>query len=158
MESIGIFFIYIICPLVGLGLLIAGYIDYRKSKTKKKLIIGLALVLVPTLQFLLVDILYQNNYEMMVIGTYKIQGGKDVILTVNPDKTFEINKCNKIGKFGKGTWTIVQSDWLLLVLKLNDQTNDNLYFKVLNYDNVVLAYDSYEKTHLKLIKTIMPSH
>ena len=151
MESIGILFINLICPILGIIFIIRGINNYRKTKNKKRIFIGIAFLFIPFLNFLLTR-LRINHYENEIIGSYTIKGQKEVVLKLKSDKTFDLNKCDTIFKCGKGSWYIVEGDQLMLHLIQNEKPNLGVLCEILDKDTTTITYDFLAQTHIELIK------
>lgn len=130
MESLGILFIYILLPCFGFFFIIKGYIDYRDSKKKNGLIIGLVFILIPILHITLTTIV-KNNQAKNIVGAYSIEGQKKPILELFSNKSFSL-KQNPFCKYsGIGTWTIEYGDDSFnIYLEVNNDKSQNLFFKV----------------------------
>jgi hypothetical protein len=135
MEVIWIIPLYIICPLIGVVLVLKNLLKFKERQ--KKFYLGVFLISLPILHLLLIESL-QMSLEKNIVGKYQLENKKD-ILTLNGDGTFKLLKTKEFGEAGNGRWEIYHIDSEQLNLKLEnndwlllDIENENSEIKLMN--------------------------
>jgi hypothetical protein len=151
MEFIGTFTLFIICPLLGLYMLVTGIYKYVKTKKIKKFLFGLFILSLPFLYAVMFKN-QQKNYEQSVVGDYAFEGDTLTVLSIYGDGYFKLDTLQDLSVPGKGTWKVYQGDLVELVLHMPARENNNsLRFEVDKRGNkATLTYNSWR--NMKLIE------
>jgi hypothetical protein len=128
MEAIWIFPLYIICPLIGIILIIKGALKVRNGKSNKTIYIGLGLLAIPFIHLALVSI-FQLNLENKIVGNYNLGKEKNVLI-VYENETFTLNKSRQYNNVGKGKWKIEEIDSPILILDFDSIRKSELWLEI----------------------------
>ncbi len=125
MESLWMFLLYIIVPVLGFYMLISG-IRSAKGSGRKRIIMSFFLFALPFAHSFLVDS-GETRIEKSLNGDYEISDyqfdsiGK-VVLQLKRDKTFQLLKIDSITKLRIGTWKLYSWDKRDVILTFEDST------------------------------------
>jgi len=119
MEWIGLVLLYLIIPIVGIGIAVIGLIHYKKGAGAKFLFSGLLLLMVPLVYVVLVSVL-DLNLENKLVGSYSY-GNDKAALTLQDGGAFELKNKSFYGLNGTGTWTIETIDFPVVLLEFKER-------------------------------------
>lgn len=118
MEVIWMIPLYIICPLIGLILLI---INLQKFKEKQVIFyFSIFLISLPIIHFILIEN-FELSIEKNIVGSYHLENKKDILI-IKKNGTFEMQNTQVFGDAGDGKWEIyhIDTDQIHLTFKNNE--------------------------------------
>jgi hypothetical protein len=118
MEALWVIPLYFILPLIGIISLFSGF---SANRNYLRIALGILLLSLPLLHYALVY--WRNNsLENSLPGSYMHEPNKQVVLSLNRDKTFELYKMDSFQRSGKGNWELINWDMDEVKLKFKDSS------------------------------------
>ena len=145
--------LYIIIPVTGIILLFKGF-NADKGHGGKNIGFGFLLLSLPFLHAFLVQRIETNN-EKSLIGNYSLDSTIQVVLSLKPNNTFELERIDSMNNFGTGKWQYQRNDIAEVDLTFID--NSQISFQVVFAGKGNYLQNSFwtgtRHKYLKLVKT-----
>ena len=129
MEAIWIIPLYLICPLIGLILLITCFEKIKENPSK--LYFSIFLISLPIIHLVFIES-FQLSIDNNIVGSYQLENNKDILI-IKKNGTFEMQNTKIFGEAGNGKWEIFHIDTDQINLKF--QNNDWLVLDIIKEGN-----------------------
>jgi hypothetical protein len=138
METLWMFPLYIVIPLVAITFIIIGLVN----KSKNKIIGGLFLLVLPFLHGLLIYS-YDLDLKSKLAGNYSLNSNTPMLI-LNDDGTFYLKQSINYRSFGKGNWDIeaIDSEYKYVHLEFDNSECGDLSFEVEENHNSIELKDN----------------